>query len=82
VTRAEVEKSVREVMQTVLGRSLAAGADLRRVDEPVWDSLKHVELIFTIEETLGLQFDAEELGELDSLGKLVASAARRLGAGG
>jgi acyl carrier protein len=80
VTRAEVEKSVREVMQTVLGRRLAAGTDLRRAEEPAWDSLKHVELIFTIEEALQLQFDAEELGELDSLGKLVASATKRLGA--
>jgi acyl carrier protein len=76
VTRVEVESSIRAVLETVLGRPIAAGENPRRDDETAWDSLRHVELVFGIEEALGIQFGAEELGELDTYDKLVASARR------
>jgi acyl carrier protein len=78
VTRAEVESAVRGVLETVLRRTIPPGENVRRADVSTWDSLKHVELIFAVEETLDVQFDAEELGDLDSYGKLVDSAEKRL----
>jgi acyl carrier protein len=74
MNRARVEATVREVMQVVLGHSLAPGADVRRADEPAWDSLAHVNLIFSVESELGIQFGPEELDALDSLERLVAAA--------
>jgi acyl carrier protein len=78
LSRAEVEATIRDVFQTVLGRTLSPGENLRRGDDPGWDSLKHVELLFAIEGALGVQFDADELGDLDSFEALVRSAERRL----
>ncbi len=78
MNRPEIEAAVRRVLQTVVGRELAAGEELSRADEPRWDSLKHVEILFGVEEALGIQYDAEELAELDSVGKLVAAAEARL----
>ena len=82
MTRSEVETAVRHALETVLRRPLSPGEDVRRADESAWDSLKHVELVFAIEETLDIQFDAEELGELDSCEKLVDSAQSHLRARG
>jgi acyl carrier protein len=74
---------IREIMQVVLKLDPMPppGADLLRRDEPRWDSLGHVNLIFSIESELQIQFDAEELAELDSLSKLVRAAEAHLSSG-
>jgi acyl carrier protein len=74
VTRGDVESVVRGVLETVFGRTIAPDENPRRETEAAWDSLKHVELIFSVEESLGIQFSAEELGELNSYDKLVVAA--------
>lgn len=78
MNHVDIESTVRDIVSTILGRKLAPGEEMRRADEPTWDSLKHVELIFGIEEALGFQFTAEELAELDTVSKLVASARERV----
>jgi acyl carrier protein len=82
VSRAEIEAAIRQALETVLGRMIAPGENVRRDRESSWDSLKHVELIFSVEDTLDIQFEAEELGALDSYGKLVDAAEMRLRARG
>lgn len=49
-------------------------ADSSRENTPQWDSLKHVELVFAIEDELGLQFSEEQLASLHSIAALVAAA--------
>ena len=78
MTRARVEAKVREVVQEVLGRSLRAGEELLRAEEPRWDSLAHVNLVFALEGELGIQFGAEELDALDSLERLITAAEAHL----
>ncbi len=78
MSRERVDRTVREVLQAVLGREVGAGEDVRRSDEPAWDSLAHVNVVFAIEGELGIQFLAEELGELDTVEKLVAAAEAHL----
>jgi acyl carrier protein len=82
MSREETGRTVREIVLAVLQRKLAEHEDLRRDQEPAWDSLAHVNLVFTIESELGIQFDADELGELDSVGKLVDAAEVHLRTGG
>lgn len=74
----DVRELIRETMQTVLQRNIGAQEDLRRRQAPEWDSLAHVNLVFAIESELQIQFAAEELGELDSLSKLVTAAQAHL----
>lgn len=35
-----------------------------------WDSIQHIQLIIAIEAEFGIQFSAEEIGELNSIGRL------------
>ncbi len=79
----DTNQAVREILQAVLQLDAVppAGKEIRRKDTPTWDSLAHVNLVFSIESELAIQFGAEELGELDSLSKLVAAAEKHVAAG-
>ena len=75
----QIRAEVLRVASAVLGRSPGAeGFD--RASEPSWDSLKHVELLFSMEDELGVRFDEEELAGLSSTDALVDSIARHRGA--
>lgn len=41
-----------------------------------WDSLNHMNIIFAIEEQLGITFDDEEIMTLNSIEKITDSASR------
>jgi acyl carrier protein len=68
-----VEQSVRAAMSTVLGRHIGPDEDVTRENEPWWDSLHHVELIFSVEDACDVRFDEEELSELSSFRDIVDS---------
>ncbi len=76
--REDVDRTVRDVVQAVLRRKVAPREEVRRAQEPAWDSLAHVNIVFSIESELGIQFSAEELGVLDTIEKLVDGAAAHL----
>lgn len=69
-----VEGAVRDALATVLGRPIQPGENVERAREPKWDSLLHVEILFTVEGSLGIRFTAEEMAELNSLERLVRAA--------
>jgi acyl carrier protein len=73
---ADVEARVLEVMGLVFERDIDATERPTRADEEVWDSLKHIELIFALEGELGLRFDEDEMAGLDSFDSIVNSAVR------
>jgi len=66
------------VLETVLGRTIQPGEQVRQLQEERWDSVKHIEVLFMVEEELGLTFDAEEIAALESLTAIVDHAERRL----
>ncbi len=74
MSREAVDRTVREVLATVLGRRIPPGQPVNRAQEGAWDSLAHVNILFSIESELGIQFGAEELEGLNSLDKLVDAA--------
>ncbi len=78
MSREDVDRTVREILETVLQRKVPSREEVRRSKEPAWDSLAHVNIVFSIESELGIQFLAEELGELDTLEKLVERAEAHL----
>jgi acyl carrier protein len=69
--QSEIERTVRDIFALVLKRPIAAGEDITRQDEPKWDSLKHVELIFAVEEKFDLLFSEEDMAKMDRLSDLV-----------
>jgi predicted dehydrogenase/acyl carrier protein len=50
-----------------------------RASTPSWDSLKHIELLFSLEDACDVRFDREELIQLDSLDAIVTSVERNRG---
>jgi acyl carrier protein len=72
-----VEERIRGIMALVLKRPVGAGENVTRETEPRWDSLRHVELIFSIEDEFGVMFEEDELAELTNLHALVEAVGRR-----
>ena len=75
-SRDAVEERIREIMAMVLKREVAPGETVTYGTEPAWDSLRHVEIIFSIEGEFGVRFQEAELAELNSLNALVDAVAR------
>jgi acyl carrier protein len=46
---------------------------------PGWDSLSHVNLVVSVEETFAVEFDEEELGTFTTVGALKKGLERRIG---
>jgi acyl carrier protein len=62
---------VRDLLSSALGRQIGPREHPRRVDEPEWDSLKHIEIVFMLEAELDVVFGADEMAELDGLDAIV-----------
>lgn len=69
MTREEVEKAVTAVISSVLKVPVMGNAC--RSEHQEWDSLKHIEVVFAIEDEFGIQFDEETIGQLVSVPDIV-----------
>lgn len=69
IDRQRIETLVLSVLATVLKCEVTL--DSSRKNTPQWDSLKHIQVIFAIEDELGLQFPEAVLGELNSVRQIV-----------
>ena len=65
--RSEIEQELIQVLSLVLGR--AVPVTVTRASEPAWDSLKHMQIVFAVEERFGRQFTEAQIPELDSLSR-------------
>lgn len=70
--RQQVEEVVLSVMAALL--KCPVSKESQRKNTPQWDSLKHIEVIFAIEDELGLEFSEDRLSTLDSVERIVESA--------
>jgi acyl carrier protein len=73
--------TLEEVFRDVLDdESLEISRETAAVDLPGWDSLAHVNLLFSVEETFGVRFTTREFGSLMTVGELAdALVAKRAG---
>lgn len=72
---------LRDAVGALVARVLGVAGtahDLRRQALPEWDSLKHVEIVFALEDAYNMQFDESEFAALDSVDAIVALLERRL----
>lgn len=68
-----IESRVRRILSLTLNADISDGQDLLRDAEAKWDSLKHVEIIFALEDEFGIQFDEERMATLTSLRNIVVA---------
>ena len=72
-----LHERLEELFQNVLGDdAIALRDEMTSADVPGWDSVAHVNLMFTIEQTFGVQFKGNELAEFANIGALKAYLAR------
>lgn len=69
MNRQQIESQVLAVLATIL--KCDVGLDASRQNTPQWDSLRHIEVVFAIEEVLGIQFSEAEIAETNSVGKII-----------
>jgi len=80
MTRDDVETRVHEVLSLVLKLPSPLPEPLVRAEVPEWDSLSHVEIIYAVEESLGVTFSEDEMAGLDGSAAIVAAVERNLAA--
>jgi len=71
ITQSQTREAVAELLSITVGRQIGVTEAVERDSEPSWDSLKHVELIFMLEDRFGIRFSEEEMAELHSSDEIV-----------
>ena len=67
----EVQDRVLQVVREVLGREdVELTARTRAADVPGWDSLAHINIMYSLEAEFGVQFSDEQLSSFQDVGEL------------
>lgn len=75
-----VQERLEEVFRMVFDDdSLVLGDEVTSADVPGWDSLAHVNLMFSIEQEFGVQFAGNQFSEFENVGELRRFLERRTG---
>jgi acyl carrier protein len=66
-----LQKRLEEVFQEVFDdERLTLTDETTAQDIPAWDSVAHINLMFSIEQAFGVQFSGNELAQLKNIGEL------------
>lgn len=71
--------TVRETLALVVGRPIVPDDPFCRDAQPDWDSLKHIELVFALEDAFDIRFEADEIGYLTDVRSILDRVARHGG---
>jgi acyl carrier protein len=69
MNRQQLETIVLATLAVILKCELSLDSSRKNTDQ--WDSLKHIEVIFALEDEFNIQFSEEEMGKLDSVSKII-----------
>ena len=74
----EVAALVRQKLGTALGRPINEGENVRQTDEPLWDSVKHLEFMLMLEETFGIVLEPDDFAVMTDVESCTAQVMARL----
>jgi acyl carrier protein len=81
LTPPTVHERLQELLRTFFNDDeIVLDSGLTPAEVPGWDSVAHVNLLFSIENEFGIHFSDAELETLSSVGALESSLQRKLGA--
>ena len=66
-----IEEKVAEILSQILKHKIKPYDNVQRATEEIWDSLKHIEIIMTLEEEFEVSIPLEEAKKLDSMEKII-----------
>jgi acyl carrier protein len=70
--KRQITPVVCEAIAVVLGKPSPVSINFSRANSSEWDSLKHVEIMFALEDRFNVRFDEVDLEKLDSVEKIAA----------
>lgn len=76
MSRSEIESVVLRVLNSILKFEIDNKCSREYFNQ--WDSLKHIEIIFSIEDELNIHFPEEMLSELNDVQLIVDAASKIL----
>lgn len=71
---ADLEKEIARIFSVLFKKEITPDSDISMDNEELWDSIKHIEIIMTLEEELGISFRMQDIPELRSMKKIIAKA--------
>lgn len=77
MNRDQIEKIVTNVLATILQHRFEPGVEITRQNNANWDSLKHMEIVFALEDELNIELPEEMLADLDSANKIIEAVMER-----
>ena len=66
-----MEEQIIKILSQLFEKEIKNGDDFSAETEEMWDSMKHIEIIMTLEDELGVSFAPEDIPELKSLSKII-----------
>jgi len=75
--RIQIEQKVSAVFSKILRMQFENNHSITREHLSKWDSLKHIEIMFALEDDLVVEFTEQELVDLDSFQNIVEAVWRR-----
>ena len=69
MTSEAIHSKVLEILRSVLKETDISGKTVRK-ETPEWDSLKHLEIVFSMEDAFSVEFSEEEITEINSSMKI------------
>ena len=73
-----MEDQVAQILSILLGQDFTSEDDVSMENQELWDSMKHIEIITTLEEELNISFNIEDIPKLTSMKKII-EAIKNLG---
>lgn len=64
-------EKVLEILSTLLDKDIKENSDVSMDNCELWDSMKHIEIISTLEDELGISFNIEDIQNLTSVKKIL-----------
>jgi acyl carrier protein len=78
--RTAIDEELEELVRALFNDDeIELEDDIAWSEIPGWDSLSHVNLVLSVEETFEVEFDEEELGTFTTVGALKKGLERRIG---
>lgn len=76
---AEIEQTIKSILASELSLDVASIGEATTVENiPLWDSVKHVDIIFAIQDTFGIDLEHFEVEEMLSYPQIVEVLVRKL----
>lgn len=66
-----MEDQVAQILSLLLGQDFTSEDDVSMENQELWDSMKHIEIITTLEEELNISFNIEDIPKLTSMKKII-----------